>query len=59
MRLCPECLGAGSFEVYQEHQRVHCTICNGDGELPDCPRCGDSMIWNDEEQHFYCRCGEE
>ena len=59
MRLCPECLGAGSFEVFQERRREHCVICNGDGELPDCPRCGEPIKFNEAAGSFTCPCGED
>lgn len=59
MKLCEECLGAGYFEDRQEKTKSHCTHCGGDGELPDCSRCGDSMVWDDDERIFHCRCGDE
>ncbi len=58
MRLGPECLEAGSFEVYQERARETCGRCGGDGEIPDCPRCGDAMVWYHDQQHFGCLCEE-
>ena len=52
---CWDCDGVGHFEVWQEHEKVHCTVCGGEGEIPLC-ECGKWQVWDDEDSTWGCDC---